>query len=132
MKIEACRKESIRDYKGEDGKTDFLKITTAVPSFVASIRGWLRQDRQLSDLHFHTTTYESNMPYALRFMIDTDIVGMGWVRLKAGKYKNSTNPLSTCQLEIEVDYRDLENLSLDTHSSIAPLRVLSFDIECAA
>ena len=25
------------------------------------------------------------MPFALRFMIDKDIVGMGWIRLK-GKY----------------------------------------------
>ena len=27
------------------------------------------------------------MPFALRFMIDRDIVGMGWVKLKGGKYK---------------------------------------------
>ena len=28
---------------------------------------------------FGVTTYESNMPFALRFMIDNDIVGMQWI-----------------------------------------------------
>ena len=27
------------------------------------------------------------MPFALRMMIDKDIVGMGWVGLEGGKYK---------------------------------------------
>lgn len=35
---------------------------------------------------FKTITFESNMPYPLRFMIDTDIVGMSWLNIKAGKY----------------------------------------------
>lgn len=26
-------------------------------------------------------TFESNVPYALRFMVDKDIVGMGWVEI---------------------------------------------------
>ena len=96
LKIEACKKESIRDYKGENGKSMFLKITTAVPSYVSSIRGWLRAERKIDGLNFYTATYESNMPYALRFMIDTDIVGMGWVRLKGGKYNIEENFQSTC------------------------------------
>lgn len=28
---------------------------------------------------FGNTTYESNMPYSLRYMIDMDINGMQWV-----------------------------------------------------
>jgi DNA polymerase delta subunit 1 len=35
---------------------------------------------------FNTTTYESNMPFALRFMIDNDIVGMQWIQIQGGKY----------------------------------------------
>jgi DNA polymerase delta subunit 1 len=31
-------------------------------------------------------TYESNIPYALRFMVDKDIVGMGWFKINAGQY----------------------------------------------
>ena len=31
-------------------------------------------------------TYESNLPYALRFMIDNEFGGMSWVRIEADKY----------------------------------------------
>ena len=33
------------------------------------------------------TTYESNVPYNLRFMIDNEIGGMTWVRIEKNKWK---------------------------------------------
>ncbi len=38
------------------------------------------------------------MPYALRFMIDKNIVGMGWVKLIGNQYKktNDFKKLSFC------------------------------------
>jgi DNA polymerase delta subunit 1 len=36
--------------------------------------------------NFGTMTYESNMAYALRFMIDTGIVGMSWLTVNPGCY----------------------------------------------
>jgi len=35
---------------------------------------------------FGRVTYESNMPFALRFMIDNDIGGMQWIQIPAEKY----------------------------------------------
>ena len=35
---------------------------------------------------FPNTSYESNMPFALRFMIDKNIVGMNWLKLPAGSF----------------------------------------------
>lgn len=32
-------------------------------------------------------TYESNMPYALRFMIDSEIGGMTWIKIEKGKWQ---------------------------------------------
>lgn len=75
------------------------------------------------------------MPYALRFMIDNDIGGMQWIQIQAGKYKLRPNALmmSTCQFELDVsDFRDVEAVPLEIDSKIAPLRILSFDIECSA
>lgn len=34
------------------------------------------------DMELPQLTFESNIPYALRFMIEYDIVGMGWIELK--------------------------------------------------
>lgn len=36
--------------------------------------------------NFWTTTYESNLPHSLRFMIDNDMVGMSWLDIKGGTY----------------------------------------------
>ena len=33
-----------------------------------------------------SNTFESNMPFALRFMIDKDIVGMGLIKLRKNCY----------------------------------------------
>jgi len=46
-------------------------------------------------------TYESNIAYTLRFMIDTKVVGMNWVELPAGRYEviDGKEKRSLCQLE---------------------------------
>ena len=35
---------------------------------------------------FSSVTYESNLPFALRFMIDNEIGGMTWVKIKKGTW----------------------------------------------
>lgn len=82
---------------------------------------------------FSNITFESNMPFALRFMIDQDINGMQWIQIRKGGYilRNEKNKKSTCQFEFDVeDFNDLESIPLNIDSKIAPLRIMSFDIEC--
>lgn len=49
-------------------------------------------------------TYESNVLFALRFMIDCNIVGGNWIEVPAGKYKKTAKNLSYCQLEFDCLY----------------------------
>jgi DNA polymerase delta subunit 1 len=49
-------------------------------------------------------TYESNVLFALRFMIDCNIVGGNWIEVPVGKYKKTTKSLSYCQLEFDCLY----------------------------
>lgn len=49
-------------------------------------------------------TYESNVLFALRFMIDRDIVGGNWIELAAGTFYDTARKLSYCQLEVDVLY----------------------------
>lgn len=59
---------------------------------------------------------------------------MNWIEVPAGKYKivPQGNKRSTCQLEIDVRYDAFISYAPDGNwSKIAPLRILSFDIECA-
>lgn len=52
------------------------------------------------------TTYESNVLFALRFMIDHEVVGGNWVELPAGLHTYqgpaSSNKLSHCQMEAHI------------------------------
>lgn len=69
-------------------------------------------------------------------MIDCEIGGMTWVKIE--KMKWEMRPLdrreTRCQIEFDVqNYNHVECLPCDgKYSKIAPLRIMSFDIECAA
>ncbi|KAI8918129.1 DNA polymerase family B-domain-containing protein [Entophlyctis helioformis] len=79
-------------------------------------------------------TFESNIPYPLRFMIDTKIQGASWVELPPKSYvlRHSRDKVSTGQLEVDVGYADIVAHQPEGEwSKVAPLRILSFDIECA-
>lgn len=71
----------------------------------------------------NTTTYESNVEYALRFMIDCDISGGTWVEIPAQSYsvKKGDYKLSTCQIEIYTEYTNIIN-----HPSIGNNNLINF------
>lgn len=81
-------------------------------------------------------TYESNMAYNLRFMIDNEFGGMSWVRIDAGNWRirHPREKKTTCQIEFDVEnYNHVEGLPCEgEYSKLAPLRTLSFDIECTS
>jgi len=49
-------------------------------------------------------TFESNIAYTLRFMIDTKVVGMNWIEVPAGNYTLVHAKRSKCQIEISARY----------------------------
>jgi DNA polymerase delta subunit 1 len=83
-------KASVMNYQAN--KAVFLKIYTGLPKYVNQFRtifesGSFNYPQGQEDT-FEMVTYESNLPYALRFMIDNSVVGMSWIRMKAGTYKH--------------------------------------------
>jgi DNA polymerase delta subunit 1 len=57
---------------------------------------------------------------------------MAWVEAPAGRYALVTDKQSNCQIEVQMSYRDLiAHKPIGEWSKMAPLRILSFDIECA-
>jgi DNA polymerase delta subunit 1 len=65
-------------------------------------------------------------------MIDTDVVGMNWIEAPPGKYKLRQRKTSYCQIEFDIKWDDfISHPGEGEWSKIAPLRILSFDIECA-
>lgn len=57
---------------------------------------------------------------------------MSWITLPVGKYQFVRSKISSCQLEVSINYKDLQAHTAEGDwLKMAPLRVLSFDIECA-
>lgn len=79
-------------------------------------------------------TYESNIDFEIRFMADFNITGCNWIEIPSGVYKlrDKNDYMSRCQLEIDVKCSDIVSHPAEGEwIKIAPLRILSFDIECA-
>lgn len=125
--------KSIMHYSERTNK--FIKVYTLLPKHVGQLRAFIEKGINFNQSTFWTTTYESNLPHSLRFMIDNEMVGMSWVDVLAGTYvvRPRSHKKTTNQLEIDVyDYNQLvfHKKCEGPQARIAPLRILSFDIEC--
>lgn len=127
-------KESIYNYHGNQ-KSPYLKITTYLPRQISAIKRKLEQGIAIEGFGERAfNTFESNINYHLRYMIDNNIVGVNWLEAPPNTYtiRMGNNHISNCQIEIDIHYKKLiSHEAINEWSSIAPLRILSFDIECA-
>ena len=135
LEIEIVERYPIMHYQGE--KQKFLKVYCSHPQFVSRLRGFVEKGMQIGNKDcLSSITYESNMPYALRFMIDNEFGGMSWVRIGAGNWniRHPSQKSSHCQIEFDVqNYNHVQGLPCEgEYSKLAPMRILSFDIECSA
>ena len=135
LEIEVVEKYPIMNYQAE--KQKFLKIYCSHPTFVSRLRPIIEKGMNIGGKDcLSNITYESNMPYALRFMIDNEFGGMSWVRIGADQYsiRHPSEKKTHCQIEFDVmNYNNVEGLPCEgEYSKLAPLRILSFDIECSA
>ncbi|GAQ79793.1 DNA polymerase delta catalytic subunit [Klebsormidium nitens] len=133
LDIEVERKQSVLYYQRKRNRP-FLKITLALPTMVATLRGLIERGLMANGVYLPTDTYESNVLFALRFMIDRSIVGCNWIELPAGAYRlNRGRARSFCQIEVDVMFDKLISHPASgsgLYSTLAPFRILSFDIEC--
>ncbi|RUP00800.1 LOW QUALITY PROTEIN: ribonuclease H-like domain-containing protein, partial [Jimgerdemannia flammicorona] len=147
---EIVERQDIYGYSG-DVKSPFVKVTLRLPRLVSRARTIMESGATFPGAAGRTftgpfTTYESNLGFMLRFMIDTKVTGANWIELPPGTYKMRPFPTSHCQIENVVIFTPSDTIlylritSYDkfiSHapegewSKIAPLRILSFDIECA-
>lgn len=100
-----------------DNKQTFLKIYLACPDFIGLVK------KQLMGIGFEI--YEANVPYILRFFTDMDLTGCKWCRLNNSTIVN--NSTSNCYIELDTHWSSIVPLDIN---DIAPLKILSFDIEC--
>ncbi|MCJ1311180.1 DNA-directed DNA polymerase delta [Agyrium rufum] len=135
--VQMVMRENLYGFQGNT-KSPYLKVTVTDPKHINRLRGII----EAGDANYKglwkaaeggILTFDS-IAYVLRFMIDTGISGMSWVEVPPAKYKiiQPYERQSNCQIEASVHYKDLIAHSNDGEwAKMAPLRILSFDIECA-
>lgn len=90
-------------YRGDE-KVPFIKITCSDPKNLPKVKGAFERGQIDFNGLFppEIMTYESNIAYTLRFMVDTKVVGMNWVEIPGGTYDmlEGSQRKSLCQIEI--------------------------------
>ena len=132
--IEPVTKCSIYGYNEERDQC-FLKIYLFNPNNMAAMKRILEGGVEFGGKWHNFSTFESNIPHIMRFMVDSKITGMSWVKIDPSNLhlRKDSAYSSRCQVEFDVfDWMMVCPLPLDGEwASVAPLRILSFDIECA-
>ncbi|KIX92378.1 uncharacterized protein Z520_11852 [Fonsecaea multimorphosa CBS 102226] len=135
--VQMVLRENLFGFQGNQ-KSPYLKITVTDPKFINRLRtsiedGHANYKGMWKGVESKILTFD-NIQYVLRFMIDTGVTGMSWVEVPPQKYHvlPQHERQSNCQIEAFCHYRDLIAHGHDGEwAKMAPLRILSFDIECA-
>ncbi|KAI0472102.1 DNA polymerase delta catalytic subunit [Xylariaceae sp. FL0804] len=138
--IFSCQLQLRENIYGFQGNTQspYIRITVTDPKFIPKVRTTIeRGDANWKGMwkaaEGGILTFD-NLQYVLRFMVDCKVPGMSWVEAPANKYRlvSESERQSSCQIEAVISYRDLiSHEPKGEWSKMAPLRILSFDIECA-
>ncbi|KAH8741198.1 DNA polymerase delta catalytic subunit [Cryptosporidium ryanae] len=143
-----------KDINEEEKGSRFYKITLQLPNHVPTCRNMIEN----GNLDCLPTAYEANIPFVLRFLVDLGISTGSWIGIKGenirlrdtlsglgngsdknvnfrdelGIYRKSQyGRVSTCQIEVDIFYDELNILGTEgMWSGLPPIRILSYDIEC--
>ncbi|KAI9828788.1 MAG: DNA-directed DNA polymerase delta [Thelocarpon impressellum] len=135
--VQIVMRENLFGFSGNQTAA-YLKIIVTDPKVINKLRttiesGGANWKGMWKGVDGGILTFDS-IQYVLRFMVDTKIAGMSWVEVPPQKYHMLPHKdrHSNCQIEAYVHYRDLIAHPSDGEwAKMAPLRILSFDIECA-
>lgn len=135
LKLELVERTNLYGFVSKSQQQRYIRITCASPHAMNTAKRIVETGISFA-MHdsINFSTFESNIPFVMRFMIDTHMTGVNWIELPAGKWtlRSSADAVSSCQLECDISFDDLISHAPEgSWSHIAPLRILSFDIECA-
>lgn len=141
LRVEHVVSRSVYGYSGKQ-EQNFLKIFCTIPQVMrAATNAFQKGDVQSMGVYFPGQPddrghrlFETNIEYEIRFMADNEVYGCSWVELPAKKYKlrEQKDHQSLCQIECDINYVDfIAHPPEGDWAGVAPLRTLSFDIECA-
>jgi DNA polymerase delta subunit 1 len=99
-------KSSIYGYHG-DVKSPYIRVTVKDPRDISKSKAKIEQGVFVAGLGRPCqadTTFESNLAYILRFMIDCKVPGSNWIELPAETWSFIEKPTSLAQIEVQTRY----------------------------
>lgn len=134
VRIELHLRKSIMHFTSNE-LLPHLKIVVQLPQHVPKVRSLLTDKGVTCTGGWSGArtflTYESNVIFPMRFLVDNGIFGSNWVTIPKGKYVGCSHRTSICQMEVCCSFESLQNHdAVGDYLSIAPFRILSIDIEC--
>ena len=133
-KVEVVDRVSLTEFRFiEQGFDKFVKVKIYDHSKMSKCRGLFENEYRYKQVSFPRQTYDSNLDYKLRFMIDKGLAGNSWLTVPAHKHSltKRSSSVSNCTFELDVLEEEIigHHPSDKAYSVIAPMRILSFDIE---
>jgi len=130
--IDAVQGRSIMGWHRNAPPRTMFRFTMAQPGLVATARDWIESvNHMVVDRHY--ATFEANVPFELRYMIDHKINGCQWIRVRGGHYNvihDARRRVSRAQYELHATYPDaVAPIPTSERDDIAPMRYLSYDSE---
>merc|ERR1719219_175197 len=136
LNCEIVEKSTIYGFQGNK-MSKFIKVTLAIPKLIAASKRLLEKGEvRVPEIpNFGPVKpYEANIDFEIRFMADTKVVGCNWIELPAGSWTMRTGSSKVTRSQMEFDVAVDKFISHSPEGEwlkVAPLRILSFDIECA-
>ncbi|KAL9647744.1 hypothetical protein ABK040_015232 [Willaertia magna] len=118
--FEIIYKKKFINYNSKNKNTKFLKITTNLPSNITIIKEILENGIFIPELNKiqQFTTFESNISFILKFLIDLNLNISDWIKLKVRNDSlnndnnlNNFTKLTHSQIEIDISFKDILNYS---------------------
>jgi len=132
LKVETIKRRSMCGWHRNAELETMHRFTMAYPSHVTKARDSFEfANAAVTDRYIKT--FEANIPFELRYMVDIKLNGCQWIRLKAGTYEKRLTSKGIYQyiwnMRDDSTYEDIIAIKVDEMDDIAPLRIMSFDIE---
>ena len=132
LKVETIKMRSMCGWHRNAPLETMHRFTMAYPGHVKKARDSFEySNAAVTDRYIKT--FEANVPFELRYMVDIGLNGCQWIRLKAGTYEKKTTSHGIYQyiwkMNSDHNHTDIIPIPTNEMDDIGPMRYLSFDIE---
>ena len=135
VQVKTVTRKNIMFFSPDCSEKSYLRITSTNTVTSNAITRAIEKSYAIQGV---TQTYDSNIPFVLRFMIDNNIQGACWITIHDLDIVTNTSMLHfACPFNEHMDTyvcniqdQTFHAISPMVRSQIAELRILSFDIEC--